>query len=177
LKNYKTAITVLNQGKDYIIDNNPLLAQFYAYLGDANYQIKDNNASDSSYEKSLSLDSTNGYVLNNYAYYLSLRGVHLDKAEKMARKATQLDPGNSANEDTYGWILYKMDHYQDAEKWIKKALDDGGDSSAVILEHYGDVLYKMENKAEAIKYWEKAKKSGPASEFLDKKIKDGKLYE
>jgi len=177
LKNYKTAIIVLNQGKDFIVDNDPLLAQFYAYLGDANNQIKDNSASDAAYEESLSLDSNNSYVLNNYAYYLSLRGVHLEKAEKMARKATQIDTANSANEDTYGWVLYKMGHYRDAAKWIRKALDDGGNSSAVILEHYGDVLFKLDDKAGALEYWEKAKKSGPASDLLDKKIKEGRLFE
>ena len=46
-----------------------------------------------------------------------------------------------------------------------------------VLEHYGDILYKLGNLDEALEYWKKAKERNEYSEFLDKKIKDKKLYE
>jgi len=116
-------------------------------------------------------------VLNNYAYYLSLRNEKLDKAELMSRKAVELDPGNGSNMDTYGWVLYKEGKYEDAKEWIGKAMENGEDTSAVVLEHYGDVMWQLGDKKEAQKYWEKAQKAGKGSEFLEKKVRDKMLYE
>ncbi len=95
----------------------------------------------------------------------------------MAQKSSRLDPENSANLDTYGWVLFQLEQYDDAEVWIKKALKYGGSSSAVILEHYGDVLYKQGETDKALIYWEKAKAAGEGSEFLDQKVQDGTFYE
>ena len=96
----------------------------------------------------------------------------------MASKATQISPDNPSFQDTFGWVLYKLGEYQEAEKWIKKALDNEEADSAVLLEHYGDVLFRLDRKSEALEYWQKARDAGgEASEFLDKKIKDKKLYE
>jgi len=45
------------------------------------------------------------------------------------------------------------------------------------LEHYGDVLYQLGEKEAALQQWQKAKQTGKASDLIDKKIKDKKLYE
>ncbi len=42
-------------------------------------------------------------VLNNYAYYLSVKGVELEKL-RTCQKAVILDPENSSFQDTYGWV-------------------------------------------------------------------------
>jgi len=114
--------------------------------------------------------------LNNYAYFLSLRNENLEKAAEMAGRAVELKPG-SANQDTYGWVLYQMGNYDEAAIMIKKAIDNGANSSAVILEHYGDVLWKLDRKEDALDYWKKAKAAGEGSEFLDKKVEEKKMYE
>jgi tetratricopeptide (TPR) repeat protein len=177
LKNYAKSISTLNKGIKTIVDNKKLLIEFYSYLGDINYKNKNNNASDSAYEKVLELDSNNSYVLNNYSFYLSLRNENLEKAEKMAEKAVLLSPNSSSYLDTYGWVLYKMNKLKQAKKWMNKALENGGDKSSVILEHYGDILYKMSETQKSAEYWQKAKNIGKGSKYLDKKIKDKKLYE
>lgn len=176
MKNYKDAEKYFKDGAGFVVSNDKLLSQFYSYLGDTYYQLDDNDASDSAYEKVLKIDPNNSLVLNNYAYYLSLRGKDLTKAEDMAKKAVDLDPGNASNQDTYGWILYKTGSYDAAKDWIGKAIKSG-EESAVVLEHYGDVLYKLGDKKEALKYWEKAQKAGQGSEFLQKKVQDKTLYE
>lgn len=153
-----------------------LLAQFYATIGDAQNQLKRYAASDSAYNKALELDPNNVYVLNNYAYYLSIRNTDLERAERMSKKTNDLEPDNNSYQDTYGWILYQMKKYDDAKIWVGKALENGGRSNGTLLEHYGDILYQLGDKENAIKYWEDAKKAG-ASELIDKKIMEKKLYE
>jgi len=122
LKDPGSSLNALNRGVKLVINNDELLAQFYMYLGDAWHAQKNETESDNAYEKALQLKKDNAYVLNNYAYYLSLRGKELEKAEKMARQAVSLEPGNSSFQDTYGWVLYKIGQYKEAKEWIGKAI-------------------------------------------------------
>jgi Tfp pilus assembly protein PilF len=177
LKKYKEAVEVLTEGKEFVYDNKPLLAQFYANIGDAQNQLKNHEASDAAYDKALEIDPGNVYVLNNYAYYLSLRNKNLEKAEEMSRKSNELQPGVNSYQDTYGWILYQMKRYPEAKEWIGKAIENGGRSSGTLLEHYGDILYQLGEPDKALEYWKDAKKAGGGSDLLDKKIADKKLYE
>jgi tetratricopeptide (TPR) repeat protein len=177
LKKYKEAVSSLTEGKEFVYDNPPLLAQFYATLGDAHNQLKNYGSSDSAYDKALELDPNNVYVMNNYAYYLSLRNERLDKAEAMSKKSNELDPNNSSYQDTYGWILYQKQKYEEAKTWIGRAVDNSGKANGTLLEHYGDVLYKLGEKDSALQYWMDAKKAGGTTSLIDKKIADKKLYE
>jgi len=176
-KNYDKAVDILKKGIDFVIDNNNMLTQFYANLGDAYYQLKNYSQSDSSFDKALAINPDDTYVLNNYSYYLSLRKSNLEKAEKMSKKTLELDPGNPSYMDTYGWIMYCLQRFTDAKLWIEKALDKDGNKNPVLLEHYGDILYKMDMKSQALEFWIKAKESGTGSDFLENKIKEKKLIE
>lgn len=198
LKKYKEAIEPLQEGKEFVYDNPVLLGGFYARLGDVYNQLKRYSSSDSAYDKALELDPADVNVLNNYAYYLSLRKANLEKAEAMSKKSNELAPGNGSYEDTYGWILYQMKKYEEAKIWIGKALDHGGrpdpnpevikydeqgrpmkpnHGNGTLLEHYGDVLFMLGDKDGALKSWMDAKKAGGTTDLIDKKITDRKLYE
>ena len=176
-KKWQHCIQILERGLYYITNNGRMEVQFYTYLGDAYNQIKDLEKSDNAYDKVLELDPDNDYVLNNYAYYLSLRGEHLDKAAQLAKHATELKPGNANNMDTYAWVLYKLSYYDEAKTWIQKAIDHSEKDNPVILEHMGDILWKLDAKEEAVSFWEKALNAGKGSDLLPKKVKDKKLYE
>lgn len=176
-KKYDKAISRLSDGAKLVSGNNLLLVQFYTYLGDAGNRIKNYSLSDESYEKALKIDPENSFVLNNYAYYLSLRNEKLDKAETMSAKAVKLDPTNAANMDTYGWVLYKLGKYAEALSWVEKALAATPVADADLLEHLGDIYYKLGKTTEAQQQWEKALNAGGGSELLEKKVKDKKLYE
>ena len=58
----------------------------YSILGNSYNEIKEYENSDKSYEKSLEYLPENVMVLNNYAYYLSLRGENLEKAKTNVKK-------------------------------------------------------------------------------------------
>jgi tetratricopeptide (TPR) repeat protein len=176
MDNFEAAAKYFKSGTNFVAGNDKMLAQFYSYLGDTYFRLKDHEKSDEAYEKVLKIEPDNVLVLNNYAYYLSLRGTNLDKAEEMAKKAVEMEPGNSSYLDTYGWVLFKMKKYGEAKTWIEKAIE-AGEESAVVLEHLGDVMWKLDDKKEAVKFWEKALKAGEGSEFLEKKVRDKSYYE
>jgi len=176
-KKYVEAVRSFKSGAKLVVNNDELEAEFYMYLGDTYHSLKDTAESDKAYQKSLQIKADNAYVLNNYAYYLSLRNQDLEKAETMAKKAITLEPANTSFQDTYGWVLFKLGRYDDAKTWVGKALDDKDGVSAEVMEHYGDILYKLGDTSQALEYWQKAKTKGPGSAVLDKKITEKKLYE
>ncbi len=175
-KEYTMAIESLEAGAALIIDDNTTSSQFYASLGDSYNGIGNNKKSDDNYEKALKINPNDTYVLNNYSYFLSLRGEKLSRAKEMAELVNKLIPNQPSYQDTYAWILYKMGDYAQAKEWMDKALNGGG-KSGEIFEHYGDIQYKLGNQAAAMEYWQKAKTAGDASPLIDKKINEKKLIE
>ena len=176
-KHYPEAISTLEMGIEFVIDNEMLLLEFYSSLADSYHATKQHELSDEYYEKALTIDSNNVLILNNYAYYLSVRKIKLDRAKEMSLRCNEIEIDNGTYQDTYAWILYEMKEYENAKEWMEKALVNGGDKSAVVVEHYGDILYKLGNVDKAISQWKKAKELGEASQFLNQKIEEGKLYE
>ena len=177
-KQFAKAVVSLNAGVKLVVDNKELESNFYASLGDAYQELKDFTRSDENYDKALDIDPKNANVLNNYAYYLSVRGERLEKAEQMSKLSNELEPNQASYEDTYGWIMFRLGRYNDAKEWIGKSLKNSNDNSATVLEHYGDVLFKLGDSTGALDYWQRAKNAGEgASEFLEKKILERKYIE
>lgn len=176
LKNYEAATVALEEGLEFVYNNKALSLEFYINLGNAYNYLKNYEKSDKAFEDALKYNPDNTEVLNNYAYYLSLRKTNLSKAEKLSKRSNELAPNKRNYIDTYGWILYQLGKYEEAELWLKRAAKMGADNF-VILEHYGDVLFQLNKIEEAVNYWKEAKKAGSNSELLDKKISNKKLYE
>jgi tetratricopeptide (TPR) repeat protein len=177
LEEYEDAIEILETGKMMIFKSESGLVDFYVLLGDSYNALKKYSESDDNYDLALKANPDNAYVLNNFAYYLSLRKEHLEKAEEMAKKAVELEPSQYNYQDTYGWVLFQAQKYDEAKKWLKLAVDNGGDINGEIIEHYGDALYKSGNVEEAILIWKRAKSVGDASELIDEKIKTNNYIE
>ncbi len=176
LKNYDKAIESLRTGIEFVYDNNPLLLQFYANLGLAYNYINDYDKSDKAFDDALKVDPDDTNILNNYAYFLSLRKKSLEKAERFSRRSNEISPNNAVFMDTYGWILYQQQKYVLAEEWLAAAVKTGG-KRAAILEHYGDALYKTGKKDDALNYWKQSKDAGGNSATLQKKISDKTLVD
>ncbi|MFC2104999.1 tetratricopeptide repeat protein, partial [Bacteroidota bacterium] len=156
----KEAVEVLKQGLNTLQNNKELELDFYTNLGEAHNNNKDYKQSDYYFEMVLNREPENLYVINNYSYYLSLREEKLDYAETISRKTVEAEPNNSTYLDTYAWILFKLEKYQDALLYIKRAYENGGLESQVIVEHYGDIQFEVGNTDAAIKLWKLSKELG-----------------
>jgi tetratricopeptide (TPR) repeat protein len=171
ISNYPAAIKSLNKAIEFG-ESTAMEPEAWSALGDVYNSTKQFKQSDSAFEKALSLENDNATTLNNYAYYLSVRGQNLDKAETMSKKSLDLRKGETTFLDTYAWILFKQKKYEEAEK-IMKPIATAADAGAEYLEHYGDILSMLKRTDEAKKYWKKAKENGSKSSALDNKMNTG----
>jgi Tfp pilus assembly protein PilF len=177
MKKYEKAIPPLKEGKQFVYENLPLQVGFASNLAEAYNGLKQYDKSDKEFEEALGLDPDNTLVLNNYAYYLSLRKQKLDVAEKYSKRSLELNPNSVSYLDTYGWILFQEGKYEEAKSYFEKALDKGGFNRPAITEHYGDVLFMLKQTDKAVEYWKKSKELGNRSETLNKKIAENKYLE
>ena len=176
-KEYAKALGYIKNATSLEFSDKQLLSLSFSALGDDYHELKDIKASDEAYEKALMYNPDNVYTLNNYAYYLSIRGEQLDKAAQMAKHANDLQAHTASFEDTYAWILFKQKKYADAKTWIQKAMTDNKDKSAVQTEHFGDIVFFLGDVETAVSNWKKAKEYGGNSPALDRKINEKKYIE
>jgi Tfp pilus assembly protein PilF len=173
LKKYEDARYALEKTIKVMQDDPQKKAQILGTLGDVYHYLENHELSDKSFEDALKVDQDNATLLNNYAYYLSLRNVQLERAAEMVKKAMELAPNTASFEDTYGWILYQQGKYSEAKKWIQAAFDKS--ESADVAHHLGDVYFKTGELSKALEFWKKAKELGIDTPELNLKISSGKF--
>ena len=130
--------------------------------------------SDSLYEEALKIDAKSAIILNNYSYSLTERGLQLERALTMAAQAVEAEPDNASYLDTLGWVYFRLAKYQEAERYIAKAVATGG-ASAVVHEHLGDVCFKLGKKDKALEYWRQALTMDKENQGLKEKLERGSL--
>ena len=91
------------------------------------------------YDSCLHYKPDNLGTLNNYAYYLSLKRTDLQKAEQMSYRTIKAEPNNATFLDTYAWILFEEERYEEAKIYIDQTLLNDSVPSGVVLEHAGDI--------------------------------------
>ena len=129
----------------------------WSTMGDVYFLLGDKSKAYKAYEKALKINPDYVYVLNNYAYYLSLEGKSLKKAHKMSSRTIEMEPDNATYLDTFGWILYLEGKIVEAKQIFKRAMLYGGKDSAVIMDHYAEVLYALKEYDMAFVYWNLAR--------------------
>ena len=177
LEKYAEAVEPLIAGRDLVIENAPLTAQFWSSLAEAYNGTKEFAKSDQAYDKALALLPEDANTLNNYAYYLSLRGESLEKAERMSKRSNELAPNQPSYQDTYAWVLFRLARYDQARTWMEKAIAASPVPDGTLLEHYGDILFELKDIDGALANWRAAKARGGASDAIDRKISEGKRVE
>ena len=181
-KDEKGALDMYAKGLKYITGNThtELVSSYYSAYADALHKVGRKEEAYVMYDSALVYNSENIMCLNNYAYFLSLDGVRLDKAKQMSAKTIEKEPEEPTYLDTYAWILFLQSNYIEARKYIDKALkftEDLSDPDNVsLVDHAGDIYYHLGFTVEAVRYWKQAAKMDPTSELIRKKAQSQRYY-
>ncbi len=155
--------------------NKEFVSDFYAIMGDILHEKGKSTEAYAAYDSCLQWKPDNISCLNNYAYFLSEEDKDLDKAERMSKKTIDEEPENPTYLDTYAWILFKQQRYEEAQKYIDKVLELSPSPDATLLEHAGDIYSKTGNTKEAVAFWKKALEGkSKNAKLIRKKIKQRK---
>lgn len=116
-----------------------LRINMYALLGDIYHAQGQDDKAFQAYDSCLVYKQNDAMVLNNYAYYLSLKKKDLQRAEEMSRLANEIEPDNATYLDTYAWVLYQMKRYEEAKQYMDRVVElmeqEDEEMSDDILEH------------------------------------------
>jgi tetratricopeptide (TPR) repeat protein len=109
-------------------------------------------------------DPDNADALNALGYTLADRTDRLAEAYSFIERALQLRPDEPAILDSMGWVLYRLGKAEQAEPYLRRALEMTFD--AEIAAHLGEVLWAMGRRDDARSVWEKAMDEDPKHEYL-----------
>jgi tetratricopeptide (TPR) repeat protein len=134
---------------------------------------------------------------NDLGYIMADHDKDLDEAEKLVRKAVELDKAerqklkekglidadedkdNAAYLDSLGWVLFKKKNFAEAKKYLLQASKSDDGKHVEIFDHLADVHKALGEKAEAVAVWQKAldlenvsKRDESRKEAIKKKMGD-----
>jgi tetratricopeptide (TPR) repeat protein len=105
------------------------------------------------FRQALELDPTSSMTLNYLGYMLADRGVRLNEALKLIRKAVDQEPMNGAYLDSLGWAYFKLGEYELAEDNLRRAVERD-QTDPTVHEHLGDLYEKTGRIRLAAAQWE-----------------------
>ncbi|AFY02417.1 tetratricopeptide repeat protein [Bdellovibrio bacteriovorus] len=106
-------------------------------------------------KKVLEIEPNHVQSLSYLAFSLAELNLHLPEAERLARRALELDPKDGYVLDTLGWVLFKQKRFSESIQVLEKAHEYQA-SASIIAEHLADA-YSMESKTDKAKQmYEKA---------------------
>jgi tetratricopeptide (TPR) repeat protein len=77
--------------------------------------------------------------------------------------------------DSLGWVYYKLGEYEDAIKYLKKAISRLSKPIPEISAHLGEVLWVINKKEEAMSVWNEALKEYPNNSIIMKTMEQFKI--
>ena len=149
--------------------------RIYYYRGMSYDQLKDHEKSEADFRKALSLSKDEPSVLNYLGYSMIDRGVKLDEAIAMVKKAVDLKPNDGYIVDSLGWAYYTIGDFDQAVNYLERAVDLNA-ADPTIAQHLGDAYWRVGRKLEAQFQWQHAKDNHPEPEDaaqIDARLKDG----
>ena len=107
---------------------------------------------------------------NDLGYIWADNDMKLDEAEKLIRKALELDRDRRKKSETFdpktdqdsgayldslGWVLFKQKKHVEAKEQLLKAIEDKTAQHIEIFDHLGDVHMALGERDAALKAWQK----------------------
>lgn len=173
--NFTEAIEAADLGKEVVIDDKAMEAEFYALKGEALFRSNQPKDAIISFETALKKDPNNLIAKSTYAVLLAEHVKDFTHANEMITQVLNLQPKQASHLHAKGQIVFFQGEYETAKKFLEEAValvpEDGN-----YVENLGDAYSKLNNSEKAIEYWNQAKKLGNTHKILDKKILNKTYY-
>ena len=127
------------------------------------------------FKKALEIYPDQPMVLNYLGYSWVDKGLNLDEAFKMLRRAVELRPEDGYIVDSLGWAHFKLGQYAAAAETLERAINLKP-ADPVLNDHLGDAYWRVNRRIEAHFQWNHARDMGADPEDLPvilKKIETG----
>lgn len=111
------------------------------------------------------LEPDNAHALNALGYTLADRTDRYSEALIYIEKALSMAPEEPAILDSMGWVKYRLGDLQEAEQYLRKALELNQDGE--IAAHLGEVLWQQGKHDEAREVWNAALERGSDNPVLE----------
>jgi uncharacterized protein HemY len=132
--------------------NNPLVSKILDYRGSSYERLGEWEKAEKDLVKSLEIFPDEPYALNYLAYSWIEKGMNLDKAMQMLKKANKINSNDGYIIDSLGWGYYTKKNYLSAEKFLRQAVSLKP-LDPVINDHYADVLWMLKKDIQARYVW------------------------
>lgn len=117
----------------------------------------------------LTLDPGNADAMNALGYTLADQTDRYDEAYALIEKALRLKPEEPAFIDSMGWVLYRLNRYEEAIDYLERAFERFPNDE--VAAHLGEVLWQSGKTRRAKRVWKEALSETPDSTFLQSVVK------
>jgi len=159
-KRYDEAAKLYTRAIDAITEDNPRNWLIYYFRGIAYERAQQWQKAEADFLKALEITPEEPQVLNYLGYSWIDRGLNLDRATDMIKKAVELRPNDGYIVDSLGWAYYKQNKFEEAVAQLERAITIKADD-ATINDHLGDAYWKVGRKLEATFQWAHARDLNP----------------
>lgn len=160
---YVQASKILDEGTKKFPEN----VQLRFFLGTVADRLGEKSKVIENMKLVIEMDPNHVQGLNYLAFTYAEANNNLDEAEKLVRRALEIEPHDGYILDTLGWILYKKGKFQDAIKVLEAAVRHQPNES-IIAEHLGDAYHKHQLVDKARQMYKRAAET----ETNEKKIRE-----
>ena len=151
-KDYKTAIKYYSKVIENLDENSEIKSDILYRRGGSYERSGDYLNADKDLIESLNINPDDAYVLNYLAYSWLERDYKIEEAMDMLKTAYAAESEDPYIIDSIGWAYYLINDYQEAEKYLKRAVEMMP-YDPIVNDHYGDILWKLNRKIQARYFW------------------------
>ena len=151
-KNYELAIDYYSRLISSLEDTSVIKSDILYRRGGSYERLGNYKKSDEDLLHALKIRPNDAYVLNYLAYSWLERDYKIDEAMEMLKIAYDSKSNDPYIIDSIGWAYFLIDEYEEAEKYLKRAVELMPDDP-IVNDHYGDILWKLDQKIQARYFW------------------------
>jgi len=166
---YEAAIELYSRVLDKVNDNSSTYADVLYRRGGSFERLGKYEEADKDLLRSLKIRSDDPYTLNYLAYSWLERKIKINEAMDMLLKANEYKKNDPYITDSVGWGYYLIEDFENAEKFLRKAVELMPDDP-IVNDHYGDVLWQLNRKLQAKYFWEHTLKLDETNDEMKKAI-------